>query len=87
MSAWLLKSYITEAVLECFIRERERRRVRVLSARGLVLCFRPRIRAHVICYFRLKTTSFAFFTLFFHVFAQEKKSCYDGNNTEYGCQI
>lgn len=29
---------------------RERRRVRVLSARGLILCFRPRICAHVISY-------------------------------------
>jgi len=29
---------------------RERRRVRVLCARGRILCFRPSIRAHVISY-------------------------------------
>ena len=32
--------------------------------RGLVLCFRPRPRAHVICSLRLKTTSFVSFILF-----------------------
>lgn len=34
----------------------KRRRVRVLSEEGLVLCFRLRLSAHVICNFRLKTT-------------------------------
>ena len=41
---------------------------RVLSAKGLVLCFQCSLRARVICYSRLKTTSFAFFTLFFCFF-------------------
>ena len=37
------------------------------------VCFRPRLRAHVICYCRLKTTSFVFFILFFfYVFSREK---------------
>ena len=44
-----------------------------LSARSLVLCFRfrPRLRAHVIYYFRLKTTNCAFFTLIFHLFSRK----------------
>lgn len=32
--------------------------------RGLVLCFRPGLCVHVICNFRLRTTSFTFFTFF-----------------------
>ena len=49
---------------QLYIREREPRRVRVLSGIGLVLRFRPRLRADVICNFILKTTSFAFFVFF-----------------------
>ena len=33
---------------------------------------RSRLRPHVICYFRLKTASFAFFTLGFYVFSRNK---------------
>lgn len=47
------------------ITERERTLVRVLSARDLVLCFRPLFRAHVICQFKLKTISLAFVIMFF----------------------
>ena len=36
-----------------------------MSSRGLVLCFCTRLRANVVCYSGLKTTSFAFFTLVF----------------------
>ena len=39
-----------------------------LSAKGLVLCFRPSLRAQVICSFRLETTRFAFSALFFWCF-------------------
>ena len=38
------------------------------SAKGLVLCFRPSLRAQVICSFRLETTRFAFSALFFWCF-------------------
>lgn len=65
-----------------YIRERERRRVWVLSERGLVLCFR--LRDHVICYFRLKTTSFAFLPRFFFTCFHVINSCYDHNNTVHG---
>ena len=59
-------------------RERERRLVQVLSARGLVLCFRPRFRTHAICYLRLKTTNrFAFFTPFCGSCFRAKNSRYD----------
>ena len=52
---------------ELWVRGRERRIERVLSARGLVLCFRCSLRARVICYFRLKFTLF-----FFYVFSRKK---------------
>ena len=43
--------------------KREDEHVLVLFARSLVLCFGPHLCAHIICYFKLKTTSFGFFTL------------------------
>ena len=59
---------------EHLIREREQRGGLVLFGRGLVLCFRPRLRAHLIYYFRSKTTSFAFFNSVFliRVFTKKK---------------
>ena len=57
-----------------------------MFARGLILCSRSSLRAHVICYSRLKIVSFANFILFFFFFfvcvrvCMEKKSCYDRNN-------
>ena len=73
------------------IQERKWRRVRVLSARGLVLCFRARLGALVMCNSRLKTTSFAFFSracffLFFTMFSR-KKSCCDRNNAVWMTQL
>jgi len=50
----------------------ERKRVQVLSARGLVHCFRPCLRAHLICYLSLKKASFARIILVFHVFSRKK---------------
>jgi len=40
------------------------------------LFFRPRLRAQVICFFRLKTASFTFFTLLFY-------SCVKGEKNRY----
>lgn len=50
----------------------ERKRVRVLSAGGLVHCFRPCLRAHLICSLSLKKASFARIILVFHVFSWKK---------------
>ena len=62
-------------VLESFrSKKKAQRRVRVLSARGLVLCFLPCPCAHRICYFRLKTTNFTFFTLFLMCFHEKRLS-------------
>ena len=43
--------------------------MQVWSARSLILCVGPRLRANIICYLRFKTTSFVFFTLFFFFFS------------------
>ena len=44
-----------------------------VPAKGLVLCFRPRLLAHVICNLTLKTTNFESFTLaFFYDVFKEK---------------
>ena len=70
------------------IQEQEGRRVPVLFARGVILCCRPSLRANVICYFRMKIASFAYFILFFFfcflICLHGKKSRYDSNNAEYG---
>ena len=59
---------------------RSENEIRVLSARGLVLCFRPRPRCHAICYFWLKATnSFTLFFFLLRVF-KEKNSYYDRKN-------
>lgn len=50
----------------------ERKRVQVLSARGLVHCFRPCLGAHLICSLSLKKASFARIILVFHVFSRKK---------------
>ena len=51
--------------------------MRFLSTRGLVLCFPPHLHAHLICFSRLKTISFVFFTLVFNV-SSRKKICVTG---------
>ena len=66
------------------VREREQTRVRVLFVRALVLCFRPGLRVHTICYFRLKPNSFAFFTQVFLRCFQAKNTHYDRKNAIYG---
>ena len=55
--------------------KKKKRGVRVLSARCLILYFHPRLRAQVICYFGLKTTSFALLTLLF--------TCLHGQKSRY----
>ena len=47
------------------------------SARDLVISFRPRLRAQGILCFRLKTISFAFFTLPFFTCFHGKNPCYN----------
>ena len=56
----------SSAIVESFRSENENEDKCEFRSRkpGLVLGFRPRLRVHVICYFKLKTTRFAFFTLF-----------------------
>ena len=45
-----------------------------MSAGGLVLCIRPCLCAHVICYFELKTNSFALLTVvFLRVFKEKSR--------------
>jgi len=53
--------------------------------RALVLCFHPQLHhAHVICYFRLKITSFMSFILVFLCVFREKNLCCNHNNALYG---
>lgn len=56
----------------------KRRRVRILSKEGLVIYFRHRLRAHVICNFRFKTTMQfrVLYPGFYYGFSREKNSCY-----------
>lgn len=53
---------------------KKRRRVRILSEEGLVLYFRHRLRAYVICNFRFKTTMQfrVLYPVFFYGFSRKK---------------
>ena len=67
------------------IREQERRRVRVLSARGLVFfCFPLCLRAQVICYLVENDQFHLLYVVIVFASFQGKSPCYYHNNAVYG---
>ena len=74
-------------LLESFISDNESEdKYEFCPARGLVLCFRPRLRAHVIVFFLnwKQLTSLAFFTSASLRVFKEKHLCYGSKTVAYG---